>query len=103
MLLKSYLISVVVIILLLSLVLSACSSSTSSSPIAPASSASASPSQPTAAKPAPMVIKLVTFLPVTNVDVACIKPFAADVEKRSNGRLTIDWRGGPEVMPPLRN
>jgi TRAP-type transport system periplasmic protein len=99
MLRKRYLISAVIIILLLTLVFSACSQSpstpTSSAP--PASSAS---TQAAAPKTQPITVKLVTFLPVTNVDVACIKPFAADVEKRSNGRLVIDWRGGPEVMPP---
>ena len=44
-------------------------------------------------------LRLVTFLPASEVTGEIPKWFAKEVEKRSNGTLLIDFRGGPEVIP----
>ena len=50
-------------------------------------------------KDKPVILKAVTPFPKTNMGIVCCVPlFVEGVNKRAQGRLKIDWLGGPEVI-----
>jgi TRAP-type C4-dicarboxylate transport system substrate-binding protein len=53
-----------------------------------------------AEKPKPIVFKAVTFLPKTSNTLCNLRWLIEGVEKQSDGQFIIDYRGGPEVIPP---
>lgn len=50
----------------------------------------------------PIKFKAVTFLPKGNPTVANFKKMAEGFNERFKGRVLIDWRGGPEVIPAFQ-
>jgi TRAP-type C4-dicarboxylate transport system substrate-binding protein len=48
--------------------------------------------------PKPITIKALTPLPITAISNQPFSLFLDMVKKRSQGRLIIDWRGGPEII-----
>ncbi len=57
------------------------------------------PALPPAPKPEPIVLKVVSFLPRTDPTVRNLLEFVEEMPKRSNGRIIIKYRGGPEAIP----
>jgi TRAP-type C4-dicarboxylate transport system substrate-binding protein len=55
----------------------------------------------TNAKGAPIVLKGITHLPKNNVCNDPVLEFTERVNKRAQGRLVIDYIGGPEVISPF--
>jgi TRAP-type C4-dicarboxylate transport system substrate-binding protein len=49
-------------------------------------------------KDQPIILKGVTAFPKTNINNDPVPLFIEEVNKRSQGRLRIDWLGGPEVF-----
>jgi TRAP-type C4-dicarboxylate transport system substrate-binding protein len=66
-------------------------STTSTSPILP--------SPTTSVTPKPVTWRAVTFLPKNMFSVKNIYAIAERAKQRSNGQLTIEYLGGPEVIP----
>ncbi|MFH1651834.1 MAG: TRAP transporter substrate-binding protein DctP [Chloroflexota bacterium] len=67
---------------------------------APAPKPAPAPAPAPAPKPVqPMTLKAVTFLPSNNYAVWGLTWLIDRVNQRSNGTLTMDYLGGPEVIP----
>ncbi len=96
------------ILVVITMILSACSSSASSS--APATSAAPSSAATTAAPAASQptasgktyTIKAITFAPRNLFSASAIFTMVDKVKELSNGQLTIQYLGGPEVTPALQ-
>jgi TRAP-type transport system periplasmic protein len=84
--------------------LTSCSSNTSSPSATSKPATNPGSASSTAAAPIDksksIAIKAVTFLPVGDSGLSNFDGFRKEIEKRSNGRITIDYRGGPEAIPP---
>ncbi len=81
------------IFVIVALVLSGCTKSE------PAPAPSPSPAPAPAPKPEPVTFKAVSFLPKNFASVHWMGEFIDRVNERSNGEVTIEWVGGPEVIP----
>jgi TRAP-type transport system periplasmic protein len=68
-------------------------------PIATTSSTAASVSTPTGAPPAPIVLKSATFIARNAFTASGMMIIAKQVNERSKGQLTIQYLGGPEIIP----
>lgn len=55
-----------------------------------------------AAQAEEMTLNAVSFTPRTAVVSHGFKEFVTAINEKFDGELEIDWRGGPEVMPPFR-
>lgn len=93
---KKYLVSLVVFIFVASLLFSSCAT--------PAPKPTPAPTPAPAPPPAvePIVWKAATFLPRNMLSVKSIFPIAERAKQRSNGQLTIEYLGGPEVTPAMQ-
>ncbi len=80
------------------LFVSACSSSPSSTPTAPASAAKTTPSVATPASKAIVLKAVGPYPPSKTTAVRAIQDVADLLNQRSNGRLSINWIGGPEAI-----
>lgn len=52
-------------------------------------------------KPKPIVLKAISFLPVDHPLMATIPAWIEKVGKATDGLVTVNWVGGPEVTPAL--
>lgn len=68
--------------------------------IASAKAAGPTPTPSPPAKSEPIVLRGVTFCPRSQSSLVNWYQMIDEVKKQSNGRLVLDYRGGPEVIPP---
>lgn len=69
---------------------------------APAPSPAPKPAAPSpAAAPVKITLKSVSQYPFTNPTVYGFKRLIEEINKRGKGELTVDYKGGPEVIPEL--
>lgn len=107
---KKILVALVTLALIISFILSGCSSSTPT-PTTTVPSTTKPPTTtaaPTTATPAPsttaaksITIKAVTFLPKNLFSVKNIYSFVEQAPLLTNGTVTIQYLGGPEVIPAI--
>ncbi len=95
---KRFVIIAMLLTLILVLVLSACAKPAPPAPPAPTPAPAPAP----APKPEPIVLKGITFLPKPASTLVNWNQMIELVKERSNGRLIIDYLGGPEAMPPMQ-
>ncbi len=90
--------SILLLVIVVALVLGGCAK--------PAETPEPSTPSPTPSTPAPepeeaMTLSFVSFLTMNNFEYAAWAPtFIEPVNERAAGRLTIEVKGGPEVVPP---
>lgn len=84
------------------IIMMGCSQAASTPAPAPSTAKPAPASSTPTAQPAQNVItlKAVTFLPRTDPTLNNFYAWVEDVKKLSNGRVVVDYKGGPEVIPP---
>lgn len=97
---KSPVILFVTTVFILMLIFSGCAAQPSAPP-APTPAPSPAPAPTPAPTPAaPIKLSFVSFLAANNFEYAAWKPIFIDVvNERGKGKVTIDVKGGPEVIP----
>lgn len=67
--------------------------------LAPSVALSPSPVSTAAPKTGPITLRVVTCYETTSADLYLFRNFLKTVNERAKGQLTLNWLGGPEVVP----
>src|SRR3990170_3576917 len=98
-----------IIVLVVGLVLAGCAAPTPSPTPSPSPTPTPTPTPKPTPTPTPtptpqataIVLRAVTFVPGNLYSASGIHTMVQKVKELSNGQLTIEYLGGPEVMPAL--